>query len=254
MLNSILKSFLEYNKRLSEKLDQMLPDCYREGGNDHFRSNVVPYLLKPDMRVYDLGGGSRPCLSAEEKTELRLVVIGVDVDADELSRAPVGSYDKSIVADLTRFVGHGDGDLAICQSTLEHVTDTSAAMRGISSTLKPGGLASIFAPNRNALFARINLLLPENFKRKILFTFFPNKALGHDGFKAYYANCTPNKLRKIADTCGLDFLQEHAFWKSTYFSVFFPAYLLWRLWTIVGRSLIGSEVSENFILVFRKRS
>src|SRR5439155_1407105 len=107
----------------------------------------------------------RPWLSVERKGALQLKVIGFDISRSELEAAPQGSYDATICADITRFVGEEKADVAICAALLEHVSDVDKALRGIASMLKPGGLAVVFIPCRNTLFARLNLLLPQNFKQ-----------------------------------------------------------------------------------------
>jgi SAM-dependent methyltransferase len=68
----------------------------------------------------------------------------------------------------------------VCQALLEHVSDVNGAFESIASILRPGGQAVIFVRSRNAVFARINLVLPEKFKRWILFQVFP-QAIGDGG-------------------------------------------------------------------------
>ena len=41
-------------------------------------------------------------------------MVGLDIDADELARAPPGAYDETVCADITRHVGKGDADLVVC--------------------------------------------------------------------------------------------------------------------------------------------
>jgi 2-polyprenyl-6-hydroxyphenyl methylase/3-demethylubiquinone-9 3-methyltransferase len=149
-----------------------------------------------------VGGGKNPVVAPERKTELDLRVIGVDIDGGELASAPAGSYDQTVCADIGSYQGPGDGDLVICQALLEHVRDSGAALRAIASILKPGGRALIFVPSRNAVYARLNLLLPEALKRKILFTVFPETRRDH-GFRAFYDRCTPAGFVSMAAQQGL---------------------------------------------------
>jgi trans-aconitate methyltransferase len=109
-------------------------------------ADLVPAWLKPGLRVVDIGGGKHPCIGVERKRRLCLHVTGVDIDADELSRAPAGAYDRVVRADITRVSGSGDADLCICKALLEHVEDTERAFRAIVSFLKPGGVALVFVP------------------------------------------------------------------------------------------------------------
>lgn len=110
----------------------------------------------------------------------------------------------------------------------------------------------IFAPARNALFARLNLLLPEDFKRRLLFALFPGKAKGHDGFRAYYDKCTPSQIEAMAARHGLVVEQRRIFWISSYFMAFVPAYLAWRAYQGISALFIGDDAAESFIYVFRK--
>lgn len=249
---SIFRRFVQLNKKLSVQFDRLIPSDYRIDGNACFQDRVLPPLIENGARIYDLGGGSRPYITADDRRRKALHVVGLDISDEELVAAPRGSYDQAIVADLTRFVGPGDGDLVICQATLEHVPDTDGALRAIASCLKPGGRAAIFAPSRNALFARLNLVLPERVKKKILFSLFPEKATGHEGFQAYYDRCTPSLIRKTAERYGLEVESQHFYWKSSYFSFFTPLYVLWRLWLIGHRAVRGDEAAETFAFIFRK--
>lgn len=252
-MTSLLRRFVSANQTLSWSIDRMLlPDRLRLDGNKDFRKSIVPGWLLPGLTVYDLGGGSNPYLDPASKEELKLKVVGLDISQAELDAAPQGAYDTIIAADLCTFRGNADGDLVICQATLEHVPDTAGAIRAIAETLSPGGLACIFAPSRNAVFARLNLLLPETVKRKILFTLFPHKAEGHDGFKAYYDRCTPAEIEALARANGLEVIERRLYWTSSYFSILVPAFLLWRLWQGVHWLAAGPQAAETFAFVLKR--
>ena len=106
----------------------------RQDGNQEFKAIVVPSLLRPGLRVYDLGGGSNPYLDPATKAQQNLFVVGLDISEAELLAAPPGAYDRTIAADLCSFRGQGDADLVICQATLEHVPDTAGAIRAVAET------------------------------------------------------------------------------------------------------------------------
>jgi SAM-dependent methyltransferase len=129
-------------------------------------------------------------------------------------------YDEKICADITRYWGRADADLVVCQALLEHVKDSQAAISAIASILKPGGTALIFLPSRNAILAGINLLLPQELKRKILHSVFPSTARDQ-GFLAYYDHCTPRDFRRISAGSGLavDVCTPH--FRSSYFTFSF---------------------------------
>jgi len=242
----IIRNFINTNIGLSRAVDGVLPARLREDGNRHFRSHVLPHVLLPGSRVYDLGGGSRPCVDLADKQRLGLTIVGLDISAEELALAPAGVYDKTIAADLCSFVGDQEADLVVCQATLEHVPDTPGALRAIASCLKPGGIAVLFAPCRNAAFARLNLLLPQELKRKILFAIFPQKAEGHDGFRAYYDHCTPRDIERLAAANGLQVQERRLFWISSYFTAFTPLFVLWRFMQGLHYLVVREQAAETF--------
>ena len=134
---------------------------------------------------------------------------------------------------------------------MEHVADTDAALRTMASILKPNGRALIFVPSRNAVFARINLLLPEELKRRILFAVYPHMARDQ-GFPAYYDHCTPAALRARALGNGLSIEHAPLYYISTYFQFFFPLYLAWRAWLLAFYAIDKEQAAETFALVLKK--
>jgi SAM-dependent methyltransferase len=180
-MRRLLRTFFDWQLRVSRRFDRLLPESYRVDGNDDFRDNVLPQYIDRGMLIYDVGGGARPYVTPISKCQRGLRVIGLDIDAKELERAPAGAYDSTICADLTRYRGRNDADLVICQATLEHVRETEQAFAALATVPKPGGRVAIFVPSRNAVFARLNLLLPESVKRFLLFNIFPYEEVGTRG-------------------------------------------------------------------------
>lgn len=252
---SLLRRFLNANIAASRWFDRkFLPDYFAIHGNRAFKDDVAaPYVAQQNITIYDMGGGSRPYISPADKQKNNHTIIGLDIDKDELEAAPNGSYDKILATDLTQYIGHGDADLIICQAALEHVPDNTGSFRALATTLKPDGVACIFTPSRNAIFARLNMILPQQLKQKILFTLFPHKAEGHDGFKAYYNQCTPKQFRALAKENGLDVIELRPFFKSSYFEIFYPLYILWRLWILGFKAIAGENAAETFTVVLKKR-
>jgi 2-polyprenyl-6-hydroxyphenyl methylase/3-demethylubiquinone-9 3-methyltransferase len=140
----------------------------------------------------------------------------------------------------------------ICQALLEHVRDTGGAFRAISSILKPGGRAILFVPSRNAVFARLNLLLPETWKRRILFSIFPEMQRDH-GFPAFYHQCTPAGFARLSGQYGLVTEDRRLYFQSDYFRFCFPLHAVWRIWTLLFRLVAGPAAAETFTLVLRKK-
>jgi len=237
--------------RLTGRFDKFLPGEHRIDGNADFIDNLVPQYTPAGAVVYDAGGGRNPLISMERKSQLRLNVVGLDIDAGELAGAPSGRYNRTICADIVSYRGAGDADLVICQALLEHVVDTGHALESIASILKPGGLALLFVPSRNAVYARINLLLPQKLKERILFGIYPHMRRSQ-GFPAYYDRCTPAALAALALRKGLHVVERRVYFQSDYFRFCFPIHALWRLWVLLFRKLAGCQAAETFSLVLQK--
>lgn len=247
---SIFRKFLQLNQKLSFLFDRLLPESMRVYGTTDFHVRLLPTYLPTGGLAYDIGGGKRPHIFLPLKESKQLEVVGIDIDADELAAAPAGHYDRSFVADITQAEGAGDGDVIICRSTLEHVHDVPAAMRQLGTFLKSGGLIIIYAPCRNAIFAKLNLLLPENTKNKLL-RFLYGQQADVMGFKAYYDHCTLSDLTKLATQNGYQVVESRSYWMSNYFSYLTPLHIIWRLYQLAVRPFCP-DLAEGQALVLRK--
>jgi 2-polyprenyl-6-hydroxyphenyl methylase/3-demethylubiquinone-9 3-methyltransferase len=237
---------------LSQRFDALLPDRFRIDGNrDFFR--LAKAVAKPGMTVWDVGGGKQPFFSPQEKKDLQLNVVGLDINRQELAAAPLAAYDRTVVADICKFTGYADADLVICQALLEHVPDTAAAFAAISSILKSGGKAIIFTPSRNAVFAMLNLLLPEALKRQMLFAFYP-EARHQQGFPAYYDRCTVLQFHHLAEAANLQIAEQWLYYQSAYLNFAFPLHLLWRIWLLFFAAVAPRHAAETFTLLLVKQS
>src|SRR4051812_9855475 len=101
----MLRALLHTQVWLSRKFDRLLPRKYQTDGNSDFVRSFAPRFLFPGAVIYDVGSGKQPYLSAEQKRKLGATVVGVDIDPDELARAPTGAYDATICADVTQYRG-----------------------------------------------------------------------------------------------------------------------------------------------------
>lgn len=256
---SLLRSFINFNRHLSMRFDSMLPAKWRIDGHSHFQKEFLPYYIRleegrttsPDgLLVYDIGGGKRPYFSAEEKSIRNLRVVGLDINQDELARAPCGAYDDTICADITEYRGRADGDIIICQALLEHTSDTQAAFVAMASILKPGGIVCLFTPSRNAIFARINLIIPNNMTRRLLSLLLQKG--DESGFPAYYDRCTLSHFENMSINSGLSVVQKRTYFCSSYFTIFFPLYVLWRCYQFIFYFLNKEASAETFSMVLRK--
>jgi SAM-dependent methyltransferase len=246
-----LSTIISSQKRLSKALDSWLPSHFRVDGHWEFRREFAPTYFRPGMEVWDIGGGKFPLIDAETKRRLKIHSVGLDISAAELAAALPGTYDEVFVADVTHFVGRGTADLIICQAVLEHVRDTQAALKAFETILKPGGIALVFVPSGSSWFARLNLILPEKLKRKLL-SLLHAEHEGGQGFRAYYDRCTAPAFRQMSTACGLEVRGERVYHESNYFRVAFPVHLLWRLWVLLGFRLDRVRWAETFSMALRK--
>lgn len=247
----MLRGLINSQIWLSCNFDRLLPKKYTMDGNQAYIKSIVPKYLRKHLVVCEVGSGKTPYFDHKKKTLLNAMIIGLDINIEELNQAPKGIYDKIICTDITKYQGDNDTDIVICQALLEHVKDTEKAFSSISSILKPGGLAIIFVPSRNSIYARLNIILPQGIKKKLLHTIYPKTKL-NQGFPAYYDKCTPLDFRKLAARSNFTIIEERFYYISSYFSFFFPAYLVWRLWVLLFVFLRKEQAAETFLMVLRK--
>lgn len=247
--DSLFRRFVRSQIWLSHRFDALLPEKFSTAGYRDFKRNLAKKYLTPEITLYDLGGGKRPYLDLKTKEKLSIHLVGVDADSGELSAAPAGLYDEAICADLTQYRGRGDADIVLCMAVLEHVQNTEQAMMAIFSALKPGGKALLYLPSGKAIFARMNRVLPESFKRRLLRLFFPSD---HNGFPAYYDRCTPAEFRTLVRKQGFNIIEERLYFASYYFAFLFPLHLLWRTMHFAYYVLAKESAAESFSLVLEK--
>jgi SAM-dependent methyltransferase len=246
-----MNSLFRWQQQWCYRFDRILPSEFSVSGGGDFTRNLIPAHLTNNLTIYDVGGGKNPAISADLKARYNLRIVGLDIDPQELMHAPEGCYDRVIVADICRYRGTTEADLVICRAVLEHVVDADQALAGLASIAKPGGYLLLFIPSRNAIFARLNMVLPERVKRRLMFTIPPEKERLH-GFPARYDRCTPLDMKRLAGRHGLEVERQILYYKSKYFSFFLPLYVLWRTYQLGLKAMAGEQAAETFSLVLRK--
>lgn len=245
------RAFINWNRHASQKFDNLfVGKSWRVDGLKDYINNIVPSYLKPNQVVYDIGGGKRPFVGTEVAKQKGVTVVGVDIDKQELTLAPYGVYSYTVVGDI----GSKElkfpkvrADIVISQAVLEHVQNNKQAAKNISLLTKSGGTALIYLPSRNALFARINLLIPEKIKRAVLYGIYPEFSYAQ-GFPAYYNLCTPKQMERLFEQNGFSVLEVRKYHYSPYFSFFLPLYIVWRCYQAV-LAILGIDHSECFSIV-----
>jgi SAM-dependent methyltransferase len=138
-----------------------LPSRYGPRWREPFDTNVQRHL-RPGVRVLDLGAGAAPVIPAHARPT-GCTYIGLDIDRDELEKAPRGSYDGAIVGDASEFTSRLEGqfDLVVSWQALEHVPSFQSALDNCYRYLRPRGAFVALFSGRFATFAIINRLIPE---------------------------------------------------------------------------------------------
>ncbi len=111
------------------------------------------------LDVVDLGGGTGGMAIplAERGHQIRVVDPSPDaLAALERRTAEAGLTGRIIglqgdAADLVTLIGEREADVVVCHRVLEVVDDPAAALVAISRTLRPGGVLSLLAAQRQAL-------------------------------------------------------------------------------------------------------
>jgi SAM-dependent methyltransferase len=251
---SALRRFFKWQYELSMHFDKaFLDSSYLIYGTTDFHASLIPAFITKNSLVYDIGGGKCPHIFPTLKAERNIRTIGVDIDQEELNRAPAEGYNSTICADITATQGSGDGDFVISRAVLEHVKDARAALMNMATFVKPGGRIIAFAPCRNAWFARLNLILPEKFKRKLIDFFYSESGLAPVmGFKAYYSYGTPRQIEAIAKEAGLIIVEKRLYYMSNYFAYLTPIHIIWRVYQKLMRALGTEQFCEGFAYVLEK--
>src|ERR1035437_10261897 len=94
---------------------------YRDDWLAPFRAGFASELRAGSV-VIDVGGGRGPAIPRPD-LPAGTTYIGLDLSGRELMAAPPGSYDRTIVADVTDHLSELEGcaDLVVSWQVLEHV-------------------------------------------------------------------------------------------------------------------------------------
>jgi SAM-dependent methyltransferase len=252
-MTTAVRRFIDWNRRVSRWERSLIARLVPESAVDgplNFRDHVLPSLLKPGLRVLDVGGGKHPAIPLQTKERLGLRVVGLDISESELVQAPSGTYDAIVVGDVAAVSIPGDYDLVFSRTLMEHVADPRAALANLASVLRPGGIMAHVMPCRNAPFAILNRSLGNRAARRLLCAIFPEKER-NSGFPAYYRDCTPARLARICRENGLQVVKAIPDYNSDYTSFFAPLYTVEMLRQVLMCSLRLENFAEGFAIIAR---
>jgi SAM-dependent methyltransferase len=177
---------------MRETLRGTLPARYDDFWKGPFRAELSRFL-RPDGRILDVGSGAEPTI-APAKRPPGTHYVGLDISRAELDRAPPGSYDATVVADLRRRVPELEGafDLVVSFQVLEHVKPLATAMENMRAYLEPGGGMVARLSGGRSVSALLNRLVP--FRTAV---WLEKTLRGRDPqsvFPAHYDRCTYSEL------------------------------------------------------------
>lgn len=230
MIGKILRRFVECNIA-SRVFDKLLPQNLTLDGNRYFMDSSYVRFLERACTGFDIGCGRHPAIALAQKRRFELSVTGVDISDEESAGAFEGAYDKVVCGDITTYRGDASGDLVLCQSLLEHVLSTDGAFRAMASSLKPGGIALLSCPSRNAVFST---------------------ACGSQGFMSCYDHGTPLAFERMTAAHGFEVRERHVFYSSSYFSFLLPLHMVWLAWIVLFRAVSPVQAAETFVYALRR--
>ncbi len=154
--------------------------------------------LAPGLRILDVGAGARPMVDPEDRPE-GVTYVGFDVEADELLKAPPGSYDEIVVGDVTvaREELVGQFDLVLSWLTMEHVKPVPAALVNLSRYQRSGGRFLGYLAGGRSLHAALNRVVPHRVAKPVMQRLWGR--VPDSVFRAHYDHCWYDALREVAD-------------------------------------------------------
>ena len=222
---------------------------YRDDWLAPFRA-AIESELRPGSVVIDVGGGRNPAI-ARPDLPAGATYIGIDLSARELAAAPPGSYDRVIVADVTKRQPELEGcaDLVVSWQVLEHVAPLGDAIANIHSYLRPGGLFVAQLSGGRSAFALINRAIPHRLAKVAM-----KRLLRRDPasvFPAPYDRCTYSALsRTLADWSDVRIVPRYC--GSQYFGFLPPLQTLYvRIEDLIVRGN-HKNLATHYLVVARR--
>ncbi|HYF26116.1 MAG TPA: class I SAM-dependent methyltransferase [Baekduia sp.] len=219
-----------------ESLRGRLPERY---ATDTWHVPFRPRLqeaLQPGIRILDLGAGARPMVPPQERPP-GCTYVGFDVDADELRKAPAGSYDDYVVGDVCTLHDDlvGQFDLVLSWLTMEHVKPVPDALENLSRYQRPGGRFLGYLSGSWSAHAFLNRVVPHGLAKAAM-----RRTLDREPdtvFRAHYDHCWYDALEAIGRRCWSRAEIVPVFTGGWYFR-FSPAlrapYMAYEEWAVTG--------------------
>jgi SAM-dependent methyltransferase len=196
------------------------------------------------MRVLEIGGSSRPFLTADLTQEY----VGLDVD-EEVRSAP--EYTRTLVQSVEETIP-GKYDLVITKYVLEHVADNRTAMRQISECIAEDGHLICLIPCGYHPYSIATRIVGNSAQRWLIRFLRPHHS-ATTGYRVYYDYCSPDAFPRIVKESGLqvEFMEVH--WSaSNYFNFFVPLFVAVKLFNSFARLAGWRSVASSLVIHARK--
>jgi ubiquinone/menaquinone biosynthesis C-methylase UbiE len=184
---------------LRDQLDRLWYPGFADNWDNHLFREETLKLLRPGMRMLDLGAGrgALPMLNFQGQG---VEVWGADIDPVVAENPYLDCAFVTRPGDLTG-VPDASVDVMTCCSVLEHVSEPAALLAEVRRVLKPGGVFLAKTPNRFHYMPVIASITPLWF-HKIF-----NRWRGReevDTFPTLYRLNSRGAARRHAGTAGLE--------------------------------------------------
>lgn len=201
MVDDLPRTGLTTRSRLHDPIGSQMREAL---GSRYAESWYGPFdeaagrLLRPGVRVLDVGAGRLPTIAADQRPA-GCHYVALDISDAELRSSPDGSYDDFVVSSLGTAVPQlrERFDLVISWQVLEHVKPLAPALENARSYLVPGGHLVAMLSGRFSLPALANLALPRPLAAKLVARVMRRER--ETVFPAYYDGCYHSRLRELLE-------------------------------------------------------
>jgi SAM-dependent methyltransferase len=232
-------------QELEEVRAGRLPERYGRRMQDTLLERLRP-LLVDGVRILDVGAGRSPTVAPEDRPP-GCVYVGLDISEEELSSAPAGAYDRTVVRDVSEPVPElGDFDVILSWQVLEHVPRLDRALANLRAMLRPGGVLLAQTSGSFAAFSILARVTPHRVRVLAMSRF-----LGHPEelkFPTRYDRCYDTAMRRmLADFSAAEIIPHYR--GAPYFGMWRPlqqCYLVYEN-TVERRRMVN--LATHYLIV-----
>lgn len=215
-------------EEVAEVLAGRLPQRYGFPMQAVFLEELAP-LLKPNMRILDVGAGRSPTIAPEDRPA-GCCYVGLDISEEELRSAEPGAYDDVIAHDIAHPLPTmgASFDLVLSWQVLEHVKPLRPALDNLRAVLVPGGTMLAQLSGSFSAFALLARLMPHRLRVWAMVRY-----LGHaeeEKFPTHYDKCHASAIARML-----------AHWSSARLRPFYRGAVYFAMWRPLQRVYLAYE-------------